>query len=160
MPPPWAPLHPPQLVLRLRLRGQIAGSDSPPVARQTQVVSALHLRSKPADPRTVRSATSCNVQVRLAAVDSAGGVRRPAASAHPPAASVGHVPESANVELLPAIHHLEERLSASRPRCALTIDAVAVSFSDQYFFFVFGADSCIPRYPLQLGYIDAVEHHG
>jgi hypothetical protein len=38
---------------------------------------------------------------------------------------------------------LEEGLSALRPQCALTIAAIAVSFSDQYFFLIFRADSCV-----------------
>jgi hypothetical protein len=79
---------------------------------------------------------------------------------HPRAVSVAPVPEAANEAVLPAIRHLEEDLLASRPQCALTIDRTLVRFSEQYFFFVFLADSCVARYPLQLRNIDAVEYHG
>jgi hypothetical protein len=55
---------------------------------------------------------------------------------------------------------LRKILLVSVHRSALTIDAIAVSFSDQYFFFIFLADSCVAWYPLQFGNINAVQNHG
>src|SRR5262249_25250116 len=148
VPPCWA--HPP------------GRSPSHPVAQQTPAVPGRDLGSKPADQHAARNTIFYSVPVVVAAADFPAGVRRrvssdadflPAHHSHAyllvphayslarPAASVALVPGAASGQSLPAMRDLEEGLSAGRPQCALTIAAIAVSFSPQYFFLIFLTDS-------------------
>src|SRR5262249_22706293 len=158
VPPCWA--HPP------------GRSPSHPVAQQTPAVPGRDLGSKPADQHAARNTIFYSVPAGVGRRVSSDADFLPAHHSHAyllvphayslarPAASVALVPGAASGQSLPAMRDLEEGLSAGRPQCALTIAAIAVSFSPQYFFLIFRADSCVARYPLQLRYINAMQHHG
>jgi hypothetical protein len=102
--------------------------------RKKKVDPSCGRRASSASRRlAVRNTTSCNVPVRVADADSAGTVLRHVSSAVTPVASAHRVPESAPAASLPRFAVLRKIFFASRPRCALTIDATLVSFSPKCF---------------------------